>query len=378
MNKALNFEEIRPYYDNEVSMAIDQLINELDFIKIVKYFFPTYSLDTIVDRLKEIFTIHQFQDQIISPIVHAVIKSSTDGLTWSGLEALSKNENYLYISNHRDIILDSAFLNIILHKNNFNTTEIAIGSNLLVYPWITTLVKLNRSFIVNRNAPPRQLYEFSQKLSSYIRFALNEKKTSIWIAQREGRTKTGDDRTQPSLIKMLNISGSKDLVQNFKQLNIVPVSISYQIEPCAAFKVKEIYSKAIDPNYKKTIKDDLINMSKGLQSPKGKVHLSFGTPLNDNLSNLESSRNHNEIYNEIALLIDKQIHQNFILWPENYIAYDMLFETNQFKEKYSETEKNNYKEYLNKQLSHLRGDFGSLYNLYLKINALPVKNMYKL
>lgn len=375
--QAMTFDDIRPFYDHEVNSITKQLCDEREFLKIVGYFFPKYPIESIKAKLQRVFSIDEFQSKVISPIVDAIIKSSTDGITCSGIDNLSKDGNYLFISNHRDIVLDSAFLNILFFKNGFRTTEIAIGSNLLIYPWITKLVKLNKSFIVNRNVPIRQIYEYSSKLSKYIRYSLTDKKNSIWIAQREGRTKNGDDRTQVSLLKMFDISGEGKIGDNYKALNIVPVAISYERESCATFKVKEIYARSKNPNYKKSIRDDLVSMTKGMQSPKGRVHFSFGTPLNEviDFDNIETNKNN--FIKFLASKIDEQIHTEFKLWPSNYIAKDMLDNEQLFAEYYTKEDFDEFSAYLNKQLSNLRGEPEVLKRLYLEIYANPLINKYQ-
>jgi len=201
-------------------------------------------------------SVREFQSEVIYPYVKEILRTTTKGITHSGLDYLNPNEHYLFISNHRDIVLDSAILNTILVEQNFDTTEIAIGDNLLIYPWITDLVKLNKTFIVNRNLPVRQMMESSVRLSTYIRQTLTERKQSIWIAQREGRSKDGDDRTQVSLLKMINMSAKEDFASNFSKLNIVPVSISYEYDPCDYLKALEFQMKRDNPEYKKSEADD--------------------------------------------------------------------------------------------------------------------------
>ena len=213
-------------------------------------------------------TIEVFQDKFVVPMINQILATSSDGLSMQGLDDLDKNQRYLYISNHRDIILDSALLNVKMHASGFSPTEIAIGSNLLIFPWINDLVRINRSFIVKRNIPVKEMLASSRHLSSYIRQMITKGSDSIWIAQREGRAKDGNDSTQPALLKMLNMSNSNGFFEGFKELKIVPMAISYEIEPCGNEKVAELKKRESDPNFQKTEKDDLMNMVSGLSNVK--------------------------------------------------------------------------------------------------------------
>jgi 1-acyl-sn-glycerol-3-phosphate acyltransferase len=294
--------------------------------------------------------IQQFQAEVISTYVKVIIKDTTNGIIVKGLEKINPKNQHLYISNHRDILLDPAILQVIFFDNNYETTEIAIGDNLLIYPWIEDIVKLNKTFIVNRNIPKKQALTSLSRLSLYIRYTLTKKKSSIWIAQREGRSKDGNDRTQISLLKMLNISGSKSLIQNFKELKIIPLAISYEYDPCDYLKAIELLMKSKNQNYKKTKEDDLTHMKTGLCGQKGGVHYYFGNPLNDDLQAIKNINTRNEQLNTIAELIDTQIHTNYNLWQTNYIAYDIATNSTEYTKKYTNTEKSNFIQYLNNQI----------------------------
>ena len=303
-----------------------------------------------------------------------ILNNSISKLTFSGLENVQKGVPYIFITNHRDIVLDSALLNYVLHQNGYDTCEIAIGSNLLINKWITDLVKLNKTFIVKRNVPGRKLYHYSIILSKYIRYTLTEKKQSIWISQREGRTKDGNDKTQISLIKMLNISGEKDWVSNYMEVNILPVTINYEIEPCDIEKVRELYNKAQDKNYKKTQLDDLNQMAGGMASPKGEVHLTFGEPLNPKVPYLTRFPKHT-FFENLAKLVDTEIYKGYKLKPFNYIAAEMYFRED-FHQYYTKQEKEKFLAMMNQKLSKLEGDRDQLERLFLQIYANPVKNYF--
>ncbi|WP_430810411.1 MULTISPECIES: 1-acyl-sn-glycerol-3-phosphate acyltransferase [unclassified Carboxylicivirga] len=375
MVKELDFDSIRPYKDEEIHEVFERLINEADFLGLINFLYPNFSTENFLNKLLSIKSIQEFQTEIIYPYVKEVLRTTTKGITHSGLDKLDPNGHYLFISNHRDIVLDSAILNILMVENDFNTTEIAIGDNLLIYPWITDLVKLNKSFIVQRNLPVRQMMESTKRLSAYIRQTLTQRGQSIWIAQREGRSKDGDDRTQVSLLKMLNISGDGDFIQNFSEINIVPLSISYEYDPCDYLKALEFQMKRDNPDYKKSEADDLKHMGAGLRGRKGRVHFGFGTPINSELQTLKDC-NKNDQLQGLAELIDKQIHKNYKFHPGNFIAADLISNDQRHKNKYSDEDKSTFLAYLDEHLSRIDGDKGFLHNSLLEMYANPVKNFY--
>lgn len=374
MTNHLDFESIRPYKDHEVPAVFDRLTQEQSFVRMLKFLYPEIPADTFIGRLKSIQTIHQFQTEVIYPYVKRIMKNTTNGVTISGLTELDNQKNYLFISNHRDIILDPAILNITLLEYGFNTTEIAIGDNLLIYPWITDLVKLNKTFIVKRNIPVRQMMDASSLLSSYIRNALTVRNQNIWIAQREGRSKDGDDRTQISLLKMLNISGTSDIPTNFAELHIVPVSISYEYDPCDYLKAYEFQLKRDIEGFKKTQADDLTHMATGLKGRKGRVHFTFGKPITPGLAQLPPSENKNELYNGVAELIDRQIHDNYKLWPGNYIALDILNRNQACASHYTDDDKTTFMEYIYEHISRIECDEEFVFNTIMEMYANPVRN----
>lgn len=371
----LNFESIRPYEDHEVQTVFNRLKNEESFLKLIGFLYPDSPPTLFLDSLKNVSTIRQFQEEVISAYVIDIIDKTTNGVSVEGLDNLNQDVAHLFISNHRDIILDPAILNVLLFKNGANTTEIAIGDNLLIYPWITDLVKLNRTFIVKRNLPLKQMLESSRLLSQYIRYTLTEKKHSIWIAQREGRSKDGNDRTQVSLLKMLNISGQESIMKNFKQLNIVPVSISYEFDPCDYLKAKEFQLKRDDPNYQKTKDDDLMHMGTGLRGRKGRVHFAFGKPLQEELNPIDALTVKNDQFSALAEIIDSHVHQNYKLWPSNYIAWDIFNNSCQHSDKYSDEEKAIFLEYVEDHISRIpEMDRDFIFNSLMEMYANPLEN----
>lgn len=372
------FDEIRPFNDSEVSTVIEELCNEPYFVRMIPALFPSVPIDAVIAKLKSVHSIEAFQTEFIIPFLNNIIKTATYGVTASGLEKLDPKQSYLFITNHRDIVLDSAFLNVKLHENGFNTTEIGIGDNLLIYEWITDLVKLNKSFIVKRGLPVRQMMGASETLSAFIRHSIVEQNQNIWLAQREGRSKDGNDQTQGSVIKMLNLSGkSQSVIENIKELNLVPVSISYEYDPCDYLKAYQYQQKRDNPDYKKSQREDLTHMSMGIYGKKGHVHFTFGTPIANEISQI-TDPNKNAQVQAIADAIDKQIHRNYKLWPGNYLAYDLLNSTNKFADKYTDDDQRAFLHYINEHISRLENaDRDFIYETILKMYANPVINMLK-
>jgi 1-acyl-sn-glycerol-3-phosphate acyltransferase len=373
--KFQNFDDIRPYTNDEVPEKIQLLLNDPVFDRVLTHIYPDEgTIRKVKFLLSKVKTIEDIQFSLIYELLENVLRTTTRGLTCDGLEHLEKDKAYLFISNHRDIILDSALLNLLIYKNGMNTTQIAIGSNLLILDWIIHAVKLNRTFIINRDASVRELLTASQKVSEYIRKSITKDNISVWIAQREGRTKDGFDKTQISLLKMLNMSNKNDFAKGFSKLNIVPVSISYEIEPCGVSKVREMIKKETEEGYVKTSKDDLKSMARGMFGQKGRIHFSFGEPLNREVSAFDCTQKPNELYQQLATSIDTHIHGQFKLWPNNFIAYDLLFEGERFSDEYSE---NDVKAF-NKLIADAQAEIGEnpdeVKARYLKMYATPVVN----
>ncbi|MBN2891010.1 MAG: 1-acyl-sn-glycerol-3-phosphate acyltransferase [Bacteroidales bacterium] len=371
-----DFDDIRPYTDSEVPEIISRIVRERGFLNFVKMFFPEQSTKKIITELLQIKSQRAFQEHLVYTIVQRIIKGTVQKLTFDGIENLKKDTPYIFMSNHRDIVLDSALLEYILVINNFPTTEIAIGSNLLIMQWIIDLVRLNRSFIVKRDVPHIELYQYSVNLSKYIRFT-NQQKNSVWIAQREGRTKDGDDRTQVAVLKMLNLSGENDFFDNFRELNIIPVTIAYELEPCAVSKVQELYNKMTKPEYKKTKLEDLTSMNGGIETPKGHVHYVFGTPINDQLHKIEHIKGRKPRFDALTELIDDEIQRNYRLTYHNYVAADMYFNTKEYEKYYTKEEKKNFTDYYKNSLSQIEGDEKIVSEMFLKIYAMPTKNYFE-
>ncbi len=375
---ANDFEEIRPYTDDEVRGILEILLEDPSFIQVVQYVFPSWSRDQLFGLLKEISTIKEFQKNLMYAAIHAIADKTIAGLSNSGFEGLVKKEPYLFISNHRDIILDSAILNVMLFEAGLDTCEVAIGSNLLKSPWLTHLVKLNKNFIVHRDIPTKQLFAYSLRLSTYIRNSITNTRSSVWIAQKEGRTKDGNDVTQAGLLKMLFLSGKGDLIGDFKMLNIVPMALSYEYEPCDDLKAREIVIKSQTGTYKKAADEDLKSMLAGITAPKGRFHMAMGTTLNEKLEKLDTSASKNELMKELAGMINREIHTLYKLWPTNYIAFDLLNKDERHADKYDRSEKDTFIAHIEKTAAKVDQPGALVKETLLNMYANPVRNKLKL
>ncbi len=374
-----NFDEIRSYNADEISAKLKELSEEKPFLKLVSTLFPLMPKDQLKQKIYSFQSTEQMQKEMVYPFLKYLEANMTTGVELVGLEKIDKNKKYLYISNHRDIVLDSALLCSKLIDNEMDTVEIAMGDNLLIIPWIEQFVRINKSFIVQRGLNAREVLESSIRLSAYLRHVLHEKKNSIWIAQREGRAKDADDRTQESLIKMFNLAGKSDnLIENLKELNICPLSITYEYDPCDFLKAKEFQQKRDNEDFKKSEGDDLYSMKTGVMGYKGKVVYSITGCFNDELDQIAQQTSvRNEQVSLIAKLIDKRIHQHFHINPNNKIAYDILWGDNESAKSYTEEEKQNFEDYLDTQIRKIEleeKDRDYLHSKLLEMYANPFKN----
>ena len=352
-----DFEEIRCYKNEEVHDALERLSNEKQFMKVLSTIYPLLPKEVIKQRLLSFHSNYAFQKDMVYPFLQYLEANLTKGIDLNGLNKIDTSKAYLYISNHRDIILDSAFLCGKLIEKELDTVEIAIGDNLLIYPWIEDLLRVNKSFVVKRDLTVRQSLESSQRLSSYILKTIEEKNQSIWIAQREGRAKDSNDRTQESLLKMLNMSGSDSFTENLIHMNICPLSISYEYDPCDFLKAKELQQRRDNSCYKKDPNDDLLNMQTGVMGYKGKVTYEITGDINKELKLIaDESSSRNEQITLTAELIDRRIHANYNIFSTNKIAYDILKVENSFSAEYTATEKQEFERYLSFQISKIELD----------------------
>ena len=384
-NQLGNFDEIRPYEANEMKQAFEGLLSDRQFSAIMKGFAPWLPKLVRNALLRLAFsgvkTPLDFQLRFMKPIVNYIIRKHTDGCTFddSTLRShqnvpsavLNSQSRYTFVSNHRDIVLDSAFLDVKLVEAGHSTTvEIGIGDNLLIYPWIKRLVRMNKAFTVRRGLTPKEMLRSSQLMSSYIHYAVTQKKENIWIAQREGRAKDSDDRTQESVLKMLSMGG--DLCE----LNIVPLTISYEYDPCDYLKAQEFQQKRDNPAFKKSKQDDLDNMKTGIFGYKGRVHYHCGTPINVWINELQGLSK-NEFYVELSRKMDREIHAGYRLYPCNYIALDKLNANHDHNDQYTDKDVLTFEKYLSGQLAKINlpnKDEAFLRERMLTMYANPLKN----
>ena len=350
-----NYDDIRPYNNDEVHDAIESLVTSAGLKHAVYYIMPDLDWDQYVASMRKCKTKEMFKEILAYNAVMEIAKQTTASLTISGRERIPANQPCTFISNHRDIVLDAAFLNTLLLDIGHGMTQIAIGDNLLIHPWIKTIVRLNNCFIVNREIASRQLLKSSLQLSAYIHHTIQDTQEHVWIAQREGRSKDSNDRTQSSVLKMLNLAGDpKNPLQNLMSLHIVPITISYEYDPCDYLKAKEFQQKRDNPEFVKSKRDDLFNMETGMLKFKGRVHFTIGSPINDRLALLQDQNlDKNTLITTIAGIIDREIFKNYSFYPCNYVAYDLLYQSSQFNNRYDAQEKMQFESYLQKQIEKI-------------------------
>lgn len=365
------FDAIRPFYDSEVNAAIQTILHDPMMNTIMAFTFPE---KTEAERLAILSNIHSgqaFQGEVAYFGLKKILEISSEGLSASGFEKLDKNTPYLFISNHRDIFLDTSLLNYVLYERGLILTASAIGDNLVKMPFLNTIAKINRNFLVLRGLLPRELLQSSRLMSEYIHELLTVDNRSVWIAQREGRTKDGNDATNPGILKMIVMAaGKENLATYFKKLRIVPVSISYENDPTDALKLPELLAKMNNEMYVKHEKEDFNSILQGLLGQKRHIHFHAGDILDTELDSLSETENANQQIKILAQLIDKQIIGNYKLWASNYIAFDLLHNTNQYAANYSDTEKRAFEERLNAKVTT---DNAQARQCFLEMYANPVK-----
>ena len=381
------FDDIRPYEPEEMKQAFEDLLADRQFNVIMKGYAPWLPKGLRNGLLRMAFTGVKtpldFQLRFMKPVVKYIIRKHTDGCTFddkalashlSPLTSQPQDTRYTFISNHRDIVLDSAFLDVLLVEAGHPTTvEIGIGDNLLIYPWIKRLVRMNKAFTVRRGLTPKEMLASSQLMSRYIHYAVTQKKENIWIAQREGRAKDSDDRTSDAVLKMLAMGGE------LKELNIVPLTISYEYDPCDYLKAEEMQQKRDNPAFKKSKQDDLDNMKTGILGYKGRVHYHCGTPVNQWIDELEGL-SRKEYFSELARRMDNEIHAGYRIYPSNYVALDMLNGVNDQSKNYTAEERQRFEQYLDGQIAKItlpNKDEQFLRQTILTMYANPLRNKLK-
>lgn len=370
-----DFGDIRPYTDEEAVEALGRVSRHPMTPVISKYLFPDLPASTMSHMLRGIGSVDQFQNEIMYAVVEAVIAKTSAGVSWSGIEWLKSlgDKKFLIISNHRDIVLDPALIQYMLKQEGMPTTEICVGSNLLGSQLVEDLMRSNRMIKVIRGVGVRELYQSSQLLSRYIRESITSGRASIWIAQREGRTKDGFDATEQGLLKMLEMSGEESFEENFEALDIVPLSISYEYESCDARKAREVLLRREGPYVKKET-EDLHSILTGIRQQKGHIHLEIGEPLRAAEIAAAARADKNERYHLLRDVLDRRIVGGYKLWKTNYMAHDLLHGDARYKAVYTDAELEQFEKYIAHKLGKLerRLDQKALREIFLGIYAGPV------
>ena len=373
-----NFDDIRCYYDSDVPSKLWPLADRPEIVSFIQGAFPQIQPEMVKQQILKCQTIKDFQTSIVIFFLDMLCQKCTDGVEAYGIEDLDFSHGHLFITNHRDIVLDSALLNVQLHKHGQETSEIAIGNNLFAAPWIEDLVRVNKSFVVRRDVTGRELLMASVKMSAYIHQEICDRGISVWMAQREGRSKDNSDCTQASVIKMLSMGGSsKDIMQNIRDLHVVPVAISYEFDPCDYLKAAEFQLKRDNPAWKKTKADDVKSMVTGMSGYKGRIRYRFTQELNEHFDTFPWINDKNAQVNCTCQTIDHMIHGAMELFPVNYVAYDMKFDTKKYSKMYTDEEYQKALSYLNGQLAKIdipNRDEEYLWQMLLTMYSNPVVN----
>ena len=367
------FESISPYTDEEAAEALSKLAEYPVVTQISQHFFPEESPDYLKNILIRVKTIDEFQTLVMQKVVRWVIDHTGHNFSYDGIANIPTDKKFLALSNHRDIILDPAITQLVLKTNGFPMTEIAVGDNLITSKAIEYMIRSNRMIKVIRGVSARELYLSSQLLSRYIRLNVTENRRSIWLAQRQGRTKNGYDMTEQGLLKMLDMSGTGDFQKDFEDLNIIPMSISYEIEPCDILKAREtVISRS--QKYVKAEGEDWNSIMVGIMQPKGNIHLNIGKPLTSEEIADAAQCDKNDRYQFIRTAVDKRVIEGYKLWPNNYVAYDMLYSTDKYASNYSEEDKAKFIGYMEHQLGTVEPEVNrdELREVFLGIYANPV------
>ena len=371
------YDDIRPFDPEELPAAFERLLSDAQFQQVLGYLYPGVPLEAVKTKMMACKTNLEFQLAFCYGFLKGLMAKASKGFDMN-VEAVDVTKRYTFVSNHRDIVLDSALLDVLLYDAGFNTTcEIAIGDNLLSLPWVKDLVRLNKSFIVQRSLSPREFLMASKKMAEYMHYVVGEKNDNIWIAQREVRAKDSNDRTQPSILKMMAMGGEGSPVDRLRQLHIVPLAISYEYDPCDFLKAAEFQLRRDVPGWKKTALDDVNSMRTGIMGYKGEVHYHCAPCIDGFLDNLSPDIPKTKVFDVIAEHIDKEIFRNYRLYPSNYIALDMLEGNEAHAGRYTADDKAAFEKYLQGQIARIdipNKDEAFLRERMLTMYANPARN----
>lgn len=375
------FDSIRPFEPEELPAVYDRLLQNSQFCAVVAMLYPGTPIEAIKAKMHACKTNLDFQKAFCYGFLEQLLAKLSTGCDID-IANLDTKSRYTFISNHRDIVLDSALLDKLLVDAGFDTTcEIAIGDNLLSLPWVKDLVRVNKSFIVERALSMREMLVSSKRLSEYMHYVIAQKNDNVWIAQREGRAKDSNDRTQESILKMMAMGGEGTITDRLKQLHIAPLSISYEYDPCDYLKAAELQGRRDNPNWKKGPTDDIVSMKTGIMGYKGRIHYQCAPCIDSYLDSLPKDTPKTEIFSIIAQYIDRQIFTNYRLYQGNYVALDLLQGTQAYTSHYTEQDKATFEAYINGQLAKIEiegKDEGFLHQQLLAMYANPAKNKLSL
>ena len=371
------FDSIRPYEPEELPTVFDRLLADKQFLAVLAQVFPGTPLDAVTDTIRKSKTNMEFQMNVCYGFLDRLLAAASDGCDMDCGD-IDPHGRYTFVSNHRDIVLDSALLDKLLVDARFDTTcEIAIGDNLLAAPWIEDLVRVNKSFIVRRGVGVREMLTESRRLSEYMHFAIRDKKENIWIAQREGRAKDSDDRTQPSILKMMTMGGEGTPAERLAALHIVPVSISYEYDPCDYLKAAELQLKRDVKGWKKSSADDVLSMKTGIMGRKGHIHYHLAPCIDDWIREACVQTDRGAFFDAVARHVDEEIHKGYHLYPVNYAAADALAGCDRHADKYTAKQKTDFTEYIESRIALIDipgKDDAFLRERLLTMYANPVSN----
>ena len=374
--RQMDFEDIRPYTDLEFKEAYYRLMDDRRFQEAIALCLPNYSVEQFRRDFANFNTIEEVQVDFDKRFLDVFIAQSSKGVQLSGIENIDPSSAYMFIGNHRDITFDPALLQYYFFLEHRKTSRIAMGDNLFTTPLLGEVAKLNKMIKVKRSGTLREKLENSYKLAAYIQYSLFEDKESVWIAQRDGRTKDGNDFTKHGLVKMITLGNDKNLIETIRRMNITPLTVSYEIEPCDKLKAREL---AISEHtvYQKQPGEDFNSIKQGIFGQKGRISLAIGKPLDKELDTIPENIYNNEKINLVCQIIDKQIYRNYTLYQNNYIAHDLLYQNEDFHDHYSDDEKTAFVNYLQTKSQVPDVSFEKMHEYLLKIYANPVDNHFK-
>ncbi|MDL2257258.1 1-acyl-sn-glycerol-3-phosphate acyltransferase [Bacteroidales bacterium OttesenSCG-928-I14] len=371
------FDDIRPYYEEEIHDAMQRIADSEYFPLLASYVYPEKEVEEVREMIRKIDSVAGFQSEAMLTVNKQVIAQSITEFSYAGEEQLEHDKNYLFVSNHRDIMLDSSLMQYVLHTNGHDTTEITFGANLMMHPLVVDIGKSNKMFKVERGGNIREFYRHSLHLSEYIRYVIKEKKQSVWIAQRNGRTKNGVDRTDQGIIKMFCMSEANDKIKALSELNIIPVVVSYEWESCDILKTIELF-KSQQAKYIKKPDEDLNSILTGIMQPKGKVHVEFTEQIKqEDLMPFDEMAS-NDYYRSVANLLDQRICSKYKLTPNNYIAHDILHEQEIYNKYYTGEEKETFIKHMSNLEQYTDCDLNELRRIFLGIYANPIDSKLNL